>query len=215
MSKFLSILTPNLRRLSISATSASGSTTTPFPITQTLLRRKIPEGIRCRIYFTPRWRTVWPALLPPWLRTTISARAVSTSMILPLPSSPHCIPIKIVFAMETRNGQKISQHLLARCWACGCGGLRARTACSGWLRSGSLTSSLACERSGRAHLLKRRRYGFLFAGLGFDSRWRRRFRRGFLRLRRRRCFPRSLRFCFTRNDYFLRVHLPDDGKAAE
>jgi hypothetical protein len=27
-------------------------------------------------------------------------------MILPLPSSPHCIPIKIVFAIEIRNGQK-------------------------------------------------------------------------------------------------------------
>src|SRR6266700_6490326 len=51
--------------------------------------------------------TVCPALLPPWLRTTMSARAVSTSMILPLPSSPHCIPIKIVFAIEIRNGQKI------------------------------------------------------------------------------------------------------------
>src|SRR6516164_2059984 len=62
--------------------------------------------------------TVCPALLPPWLRTTTWAREVSTSMILPLPSSPHCIPIKIVFAMEIRNGQKISQHLLARCWAC-------------------------------------------------------------------------------------------------
>src|SRR6266496_1810638 len=31
-------------------------------------------------------------------------------MILPLPSSPHCIPIKIVFAIEIENGQKISQH---------------------------------------------------------------------------------------------------------
>src|SRR5437588_4908746 len=54
--------------------------------------------------------TVCPALFPPWLRTTISARAVSTSIILPLPSSPHCIPIKIVFAMENRNlGKKFSR----------------------------------------------------------------------------------------------------------
>src|SRR6266700_3172219 len=43
--------------------------------------------------------TVWPALFPPWLRTTISASAVSTSMILPFPSSPHCAPIMIVLAM--------------------------------------------------------------------------------------------------------------------
>src|SRR5882724_7592716 len=34
--------------------------------------------------------TVWPALFPPWLRTTISASAVSTSMIFPFPSSPRC-----------------------------------------------------------------------------------------------------------------------------
>src|SRR2546423_3708057 len=47
--------------------------------------------------------TVCPALFPPWLRTTISASAVSTSMILPLPSSPHCAPIKMVLAMETIN----------------------------------------------------------------------------------------------------------------
>src|SRR5205823_4860492 len=51
--------------------------------------------------------TVCPALLPPWLRTTMSALAVSTSMILPFPSSPHCAPTKIVFAIEIGNGQKI------------------------------------------------------------------------------------------------------------
>src|SRR5688572_32630092 len=44
--------------------------------------------------------TVWPALFPPWLRTTMSALAVRTSMIFPFPSSPHCAPIKIVFAMK-------------------------------------------------------------------------------------------------------------------
>src|SRR5207248_5141221 len=43
--------------------------------------------------------TVWPALFPPWLRTTISASAVRTSMIFPFPSSPHCAPIRIVLAM--------------------------------------------------------------------------------------------------------------------
>src|ERR1700730_4126827 len=36
--------------------------------------------------------TVWPALLPPWLRIARSARSASRSMILPLPSSPHCPP---------------------------------------------------------------------------------------------------------------------------
>src|SRR5947199_10843429 len=59
------------------------------------------------MYLTPRWNTVCPALLPPWLRTTVSTFAVSTSIILPLPSSPHCAPIKIVLAIAIGNGQKI------------------------------------------------------------------------------------------------------------
>src|ERR1700693_1407344 len=53
--------------------------------------------------------TVCPALLPPWLRTTMSALAVSTSMIFPFPSSPHCAPTRIVFAIEIENGQKFSR----------------------------------------------------------------------------------------------------------
>jgi hypothetical protein len=40
-----------------------------------------------------------PALLPPCERTTTSARSVRTSMILPLPSSPHWAPTRIVLAM--------------------------------------------------------------------------------------------------------------------
>src|ERR1700684_1684588 len=35
---------------------------------------------------------VWPALLPPWKRTTASARSASRSVILPFPSSPHWAP---------------------------------------------------------------------------------------------------------------------------
>src|SRR5207244_9104315 len=50
---------------------------------------------------------ICPALLPPWLRTTISTFAVSTSIIFPLPSSPHCAPTKIVLAIAIGNGQKI------------------------------------------------------------------------------------------------------------
>ena len=46
--------TPNFSKPLISFTSATGSTTTPLPITQTLLRRKIPDGIKCKIYFLPR-----------------------------------------------------------------------------------------------------------------------------------------------------------------
>ena len=35
---------------------------------------------------------VWPALLPPWKRTTASPCSASRSVILPLPSSPHWAP---------------------------------------------------------------------------------------------------------------------------
>src|SRR4029077_15335677 len=35
----------------------------------------------------------WPALWPPWKRTTPCARSVSQSTILPLPSSPHWVPM--------------------------------------------------------------------------------------------------------------------------
>src|SRR3954452_16281541 len=35
---------------------------------------------------------VWPALLPPWKRTTASACSASRSVIFPFPSSPHWAP---------------------------------------------------------------------------------------------------------------------------
>src|SRR6185369_13265165 len=43
--------------------------------------------------------SVWPALWPPWKRTTTSARSESQSTILPLPSSPHWAPITATFAI--------------------------------------------------------------------------------------------------------------------
>src|ERR1700749_5052769 len=42
---------------------------------------------------------VWPALWPPWKSTTTSARSVSQSTILPLPSSPHWAPTTVTLAM--------------------------------------------------------------------------------------------------------------------
>src|SRR5216110_2368264 len=45
----------------------------------------------------PSITRVWPALCPPWKRTTTSARADSQSTILPLPSSPHWAPITATF----------------------------------------------------------------------------------------------------------------------
>src|SRR5581483_9897559 len=44
--------------------------------------------------------SVWPALWPPWKRTTTSARADSQSTSLPLPSSPHWAPTTVTLAMD-------------------------------------------------------------------------------------------------------------------
>src|SRR5688500_11515942 len=43
--------------------------------------------------------SVWPALCPPWKRTTMSACSESQSTILPLPSSPHWEPTTTTFAI--------------------------------------------------------------------------------------------------------------------
>src|SRR5919205_3227929 len=48
--------------------------------------------------------SVWPALWPPWKRTTTSARCDSQSTILPLPSSPHWAPITATFAIRNSPG---------------------------------------------------------------------------------------------------------------
>src|SRR5450432_2774520 len=68
-------------------------------MTHNLFLRRMPDGMRCRTYFLGPRKTVCPALLPPCVRTTTSACSVSTSMILPLPSSPHWAPTKIVVAI--------------------------------------------------------------------------------------------------------------------
>src|SRR5438067_3511847 len=85
--------TPPASSSSISATSACGETTTPLPMKQSTLGRMIPDGMRCRTVFLPPTTSVWPALCPPWKRTTPCARSVSQSTILPLPSSPHWVPM--------------------------------------------------------------------------------------------------------------------------
>ncbi len=94
------MVTPLPRSVSISARSAQGSTTTPLPITDSLPGRTTPDGSRLSLYSTSPITSVWPALWPPWNRTTTSARLDSQSTILPLPSSPHWTPTTVTFAME-------------------------------------------------------------------------------------------------------------------
>src|ERR1017187_5713196 len=72
-------------------------------MTHNLFLRRMPDGTKCRTDFLPLTMTVCPALLPPAYRTTTSACSVSTSMILPLPSSPHWAPTRIVFAIFFRR----------------------------------------------------------------------------------------------------------------
>src|ERR1700756_2967583 len=43
---------------------------------------------------------VWPALWPPWKRTTMSACSDNQSTILPFPSSPHWAPTTTTLAMR-------------------------------------------------------------------------------------------------------------------
>ena len=88
---------PALSSSSISSTNPIGSTTTPLPMTQVVRFRRIPDGIRCRMYWVLPTMTVCPALAPPWARATMSACSVMKSMILPLPSSPHWAPSRMVF----------------------------------------------------------------------------------------------------------------------
>ena len=48
--------------VSISASSAQGSITTPLPITESLPPRTTPDGSRLSLYSTPSTTSVWPAL---------------------------------------------------------------------------------------------------------------------------------------------------------
>src|SRR5271165_6416191 len=57
----------------------------------------MPDGMsRSTVFFPPITR-VWPALWPPWNRTTPWACSVSQLTTLPLPSSPHWVPITTTF----------------------------------------------------------------------------------------------------------------------
>src|SRR4051794_23809275 len=95
--------TPLSRIFAISASSAHGSTTTPLPMIESLSGRTPPEGSSESRYSTLPITSVWPALWPPWKRTTTSARCDSQSTILPLPSSPHWAPITATFAISPQS----------------------------------------------------------------------------------------------------------------
>ena len=84
--------TPHSASMRISSTRAVGDSTTPCPIRHCTPSCITPEGTRCSTVRRPPMTRVCPALCPPWKRATTAARPVSRSTILPLPSSPHCMP---------------------------------------------------------------------------------------------------------------------------
>src|SRR5215469_5658110 len=85
--------TPWSIRVRLSASSACSDSTTPLPMKQRTSSRRIPEGIRERMVLRPPMTSVCPALWPPWKRATAAARSVRRSTTLPLPSSPHWVPM--------------------------------------------------------------------------------------------------------------------------
>src|SRR5712692_11765687 len=116
MKRLLSSVTPRRTSDSISSMSEPGSTTTPQPMTQRQPGCRTPDGMECSTYFSRPTTTVWPALLPPWYRTTTLTCGVSTSTTLPLPSSPHCVPTTTMLGMihspPARASRQILEHLL-------------------------------------------------------------------------------------------------------
>src|SRR5262245_27618800 len=85
--------TPWSIRVWASRNSASSDSTTPLPTRHMTLGCRMPDGISDRTVFLPPMTSVWPALWPPWKRATAAARSVSRSTTLPLPSSPHWVPM--------------------------------------------------------------------------------------------------------------------------
>src|SRR5215475_5132742 len=105
MKRLPSRVTPRRTSDSISSMSEGGCTTTPQPITQRQPEWRMPEGTECSTYFSRPTTTVWPALLPPWYRTTTLTCGVMTSTTLPLPSSPHCAPTTTMLAIACSCAQ--------------------------------------------------------------------------------------------------------------
>src|ERR1700753_1980683 len=92
--------TPWLFSLVTSSRNACGSTTTPLPFTESFDGRNTPDCSRASLSGWPLITWVWPALLSPWKRTTMSACSDNQSTILPFPSSPHWAPTTTTLAIS-------------------------------------------------------------------------------------------------------------------
>ncbi len=110
--------TPALSSSPISCSSADGDTTTPLPMYTDTPGRRMPDGISRSTVFRPPMTSVCPALWPPWKRTTPCACSVSQSTTLPLPSSPHWVPMTTTFfpmlpSLESRSACRVTRTTLS------------------------------------------------------------------------------------------------------
>src|SRR3954469_1563301 len=96
--------------------------------------------------------SVWPALCPPWKRTTTSACSDSQSTILPLPSSPHWAPTTTTFATGQPSETTVTLRIKKPGARPGSGENLARSL----HRSGPVRQGLNC-RAGEPPALRRAR----------------------------------------------------------
>src|ERR1700687_862969 len=112
--------TPCSSSVWLSLSRALSDSTTPLPMKQRTCARRIPEGMSDRMVLRPPMTSVWPALCPPWKRATAAARSVSRSTTLPLPSSPHWVPMMTtnfpppLDPSRTRNRMMMPTSMLPR-----------------------------------------------------------------------------------------------------
>src|SRR5215831_5812688 len=69
----------------------------------------MPDGISRSTLRRLPMTSVCPALWPPWKRTTPCACSVSQSTTLPLPSSPHWVPITTTFLLMGSRSEDASR----------------------------------------------------------------------------------------------------------
>ena len=110
--------TPAASSSPISCSSAAGDSTTPLPTKIATPGRSTPDGMSRSTVFLPAIHSVWPALCPPWKRTTPAALSVSQSTILPLPSSPHWVPMTTTFLPISSPRRATVRHRGRACAHC-------------------------------------------------------------------------------------------------